>query len=90
MGLAFDGGLGFIQNQDLQRLGISLNKLWSEFNCLNQNFCNKVMACLSGSTLQTILANVPSYANNTAAITGGLVVGNTYYNTTINTYTRVI
>jgi hypothetical protein len=45
---------------------------------------------LTWDTIHALLSLVPSYANNTAAVSGGLVTGNTYYNSTSNTYTRVI
>jgi hypothetical protein len=41
-------------------------------------------------SLTTITPVVPAYANNAAALTGGLVPENTYYNTSSSNYTRVI
>jgi hypothetical protein len=40
--------------------------------------------------IQSILNSVPSFVDNTAATLGGLVSGNSYYNSTLNVYTRVI
>jgi hypothetical protein len=45
---------------------------------------------LTFNDIQSLLSHVPSYANNAAAITGGLVIGNTYYNSTSNVYKRVV
>lgn len=43
---------------------------------------------LSFASVQTLLSSLPSFANDSAAATGGLSIGNSYFNTTINSYTR--
>ena len=45
---------------------------------------------LQFSDIQAVLALVPAYADNAAASGAGLAAGATYYNTTSNTYTRVV
>ena len=45
---------------------------------------------LQFSDIQAVLALVPAYVDNAAATGAGLAVGATYYNTTSNTYTRVV
>lgn len=45
---------------------------------------------LQFSDIQAVLALVPAYVDNAAATGAGLAVGQTYYNTTSNTYTRVV
>lgn len=38
---------------------------------------------------EDLLNNIPEYADNAAAVAGGLVAGNYYYNTTSDTITKV-
>jgi len=45
---------------------------------------------LLSTNIQTLLAVLPSYVNNAAALAGGLPVGWSYYNTTTSSYTRVV
>ena len=46
-------------------------------------------AQLNFKTVSYLLSTLPSYATNAAAITGGHTAGDSYYNTTTSTYTRV-
>jgi len=45
---------------------------------------------LQFSDIQAVLALVIAFVDNATAVGAGLVVGDTYYNTTSNTYTRVV
>lgn len=56
----------------------------------NQMLITDSNSVLQFSDIQAVLALVPAYANNAAATGAGLAVGATYYNTTSNTYTRVV
>ncbi len=56
----------------------------------NKMLITNASSLLQFSDIQAVLALVPAYVDNAAASGAGLAVGATYYNTTSNTYTRVV
>jgi hypothetical protein len=56
----------------------------------NQMLITDSNSVLQFSDIQAVLALVPAYVDNATATGAGLAVGATYYNTTSNTYTRVV
>lgn len=70
MSLAFDSGLGFIQAQDLQRLGLAINRLSQELCCLNTNFCKKVNVCIAQPVGQIVYGTGTGITSNAGLFYG--------------------